>query len=533
MHRQNSNHLSSQGFQENSSASSSYFSVPTASMGNPNKQVQGHFLDPTSTSFVTSNVYDSAKSGRTSRQNSEDEPRPSAKGLHFGGLDTGLSIQSGRQNYYTGLPGYNSSAASRRGSIPPSRHDASQAAPRFVDDIPRQQNPHLGSTSSHRPNHSTQGSMYTSNGGSHGHKFTGSVDVGSLTGNFDKLSLARGNQDIYYHNQREPPYLNDEPADYEYTHQSNGNGINESWAEDTPYQASNTFSSEGLSPGPMALHEHQYRHNPYGAPYSNSPSNSDARRSQHSPYYSSVGTPSNYQQRAPSRGSQNGALASGQVLDRKLRSLQQEQQGYLPPQANSVQFRPPFPQHYDFHPQHALRMNPLAAYYHMPPMHNLLSPPIPRGPARDQDIGQHLRSALLEEFRSNSKTNKRYELKVRLCARHVTDLSNESQDIYNHVVEFSGDQHGSRFIQLKLETANSDEKDQVFREIHPNSIQLMTDVFGNYVIQKFFEHGNQSQKKILANQMRNHVLTLSLQMYGCRVVQKVGFAFLDSLSLGS
>lgn len=101
------------------------------------------------------------------------------------------------------------------------------------------------------------------------------------------------------------------------------------------------------------------------------------------------------------------------------------------------------------------------------------------------------------------------------------ELSNNRQDIYNHIVEFSGDQHGSRFIQLKLETANSDEKDQVFREIYPNSIQLMTDVFGNYVIQKFFEHGNQSQKKILAGQMRNHVLTLSLQMYGCRVVQKV------------
>ncbi len=99
-----------------------------------------------------------------------------------------------------------------------------------------------------------------------------------------------------------------------------------------------------------------------------------------------------------------------------------------------------------------------------------------------------------------------------------------SQDIFNHIVEFSGDQHGSRFIQQKLETANSDEKDQVFREIHLNSLQLMTDVFGNYVIQKFFEHGNQAQKKILANQMKNHILTLSLQMYGCRVVQKVGIA---------
>lgn len=127
---------------------------------------------------------------------------------------------------------------------------------------------------------------------------------------------------------------------------------------------------------------------------------------------------------------------------------------------------------------------------------------------------------MLEEFRSNNKTSKRYELKVAIDCLEV-DSANATQDIYNHVVEFSGDQHGSRFIQQKLETANSDEKDQVFREIQPNSIQLMTDVFGNYVIQKFFEHGNQPQKKILANQMKGRVLTLSLQMYGCRVVQKV------------
>lgn len=420
MHRQNSNHLSSQGYPENPSASSSYFSVPSASMGNPSKQVQGHFLDPTSTSFVASNVYDSANSSRPSRQNSEEEPRPTVKGLHFGGLDTGLSVQSGRQNYYTGLPGYNSSAASRSGSIPPSRQDPSQTAPGFVDEIPRRQNHHLGSTSSHRPNISTQGSMYTSNGGSHNHRFSAqssSADLGSLAGNFDKLSLARGNQNMFSHNQREPQYPTDDTAEYEYTHQFNGNGINESWAEDTAYHGNSTFPPEGLSPGPTVSHEHQYRHNPYGAPYSNSPSNSDARRSQHSPYYSSVGTPSSYQHRAPSRGSLNGAVASGQtaLLDRKLRGLQQEQQGYLPPQPNPLQFRQPFPQHFDFHPQHALRMNPLAAYYTMPPMHNLLNPPIPRGPARDQDIGQHLRSALLEEFRSNSKSNKRYELKVCIC----------------------------------------------------------------------------------------------------------------------
>ena len=92
---------------------------------------------------------------------------------------------------------------------------------------------------------------------------------------------------------------------------------------------------------------------------------------------------------------------------------------------------------------------------------------------------------------------------------------------FGHIVEFSGDQHGSRFIQSKLETANSDEKDQVFREVEPNAVQLMKDVFGNYVVQKFFEHGNQVQKKILGERMRGKMVELSMQVYACRVVQKV------------
>lgn len=124
--------------------------------------------------------------------------------------------------------------------------------------------------------------------------------------------------------------------------------------------------------------------------------------------------------------------------------------------------------------------------------------------AKEQDVGIGFRSALLEEFRNNSKYNKKYELK----------------DLHYHIVEFCGDQHGSRFIQTKLETANSDDKEQIFREIQPNALQLMTDVYGNYVIQKLFEHGNQVQKRVLAQQLKNHVMELSLQMYGCRVVQK-------------
>nr|CAN61602.1 hypothetical protein VITISV_024967 [Vitis vinifera] len=111
-------------------------------------------------------------------------------------------------------------------------------------------------------------------------------------------------------------------------------------------------------------------------------------------------------------------------------------------------------------------------------------------------------SSLLEEFKSNK--TKCFEL----------------SEIAGHVVEFSADQYGSRFIQQKLETATTEEKNMVYQEIIPQALSLMTDVFGNYVIQKFFEHGLVSQRRELAGKLYGHVLTLSLQMYGCRVIQK-------------
>ncbi|OMJ28909.1 Pumilio-like protein [Smittium culicis] len=113
-----------------------------------------------------------------------------------------------------------------------------------------------------------------------------------------------------------------------------------------------------------------------------------------------------------------------------------------------------------------------------------------------------VRSAILEEFRNNK--NRKYEL----------------HDIRGYIVEFSSDQHGSRFIQQMLESASLDDKSLVFNEIFPNSLSLMSDVFGNYVIQKFFDYGTPEQKNTLALKMKNNILTLSLQMYGCRVVQK-------------
>ena len=53
---------------------------------------------------------------------------------------------------------------------------------------------------------------------------------------------------------------------------------------------------------------------------------------------------------------------------------------------------------------------------------------------------------------------------------------------------YSGDQHGSRFIQQKLETASLEEKILVMNGVKPQSLALMKDVFGNYVIQKVNAH---------------------------------------------
>ncbi|KAJ7632638.1 armadillo-type protein [Roridomyces roridus] len=114
-----------------------------------------------------------------------------------------------------------------------------------------------------------------------------------------------------------------------------------------------------------------------------------------------------------------------------------------------------------------------------------------------------IRSPLLDEFRATK--GRTWELR----------------DIKGHIVEFSGDQYGSRFIQEKLDTATSEERQSVFEEIVPNStLQLIQDVFGNYVIQKLFEHGAQAQKTVLVQAMAGSVLYLSSNLYGCRVVQK-------------
>ena len=138
-----------------------------------------------------------------------------------------------------------------------------------------------------------------------------------------------------------------------------------------------------------------------------------------------------------------------------------------------------------------------------------LAPPPPISPRsltsshnRRRSPGESKRCQLLEDFRNN-----------RLSTLELHDLQ-------GHMVEFCKDQHGSRFIQQKLEHAPDAEKDFVFSEVLPAAYSLMTDVFGNYVIQKFFEYGSLQQKGVLVERLAGHVAALAVHTYGCRVVQK-------------
>lgn len=92
-------------------------------------------------------------------------------------------------------------------------------------------------------------------------------------------------------------------------------------------------------------------------------------------------------------------------------------------------------------------------------------------------------------------------------------------DIKGHIVGFCKDQNGSRFIQQRLEVADTSEKEQVMSEVRSCIRDLRDDVFGNYVVQKLFEKATEEIKNELTTTLFGEIRILSLKMYGCRVVQ--------------
>lgn len=127
-----------------------------------------------------------------------------------------------------------------------------------------------------------------------------------------------------------------------------------------------------------------------------------------------------------------------------------------------------------------------------------------RDGGRDREGANPGRDPLVDEFRNTFGKSRQWNL----------------HDLLGHVVAFCQDQHGSRFIQQRLEICNDDEKQLVFEEILLVANPLMTDVFGNYVLQKLFEYGTPEQCEQLGILLSGQAVNLAMQMYGCRVVQK-------------
>jgi mRNA-binding protein PUF3 len=504
----------------NDTSSSNYFAVPRttslsqAAVGKSTKPL----LDPTTMNFTSTRQVESLSNGFSNfgfgqadanlqRSETSTGPWSDAASVHSPS-DERRSVTA--SEYF----GPSSNAPSRSGSLPPSRHGEPVQYAQNAEPFQRfaQANPRQPSSFSHPNGRALQ-------------ERSGSIQSDSIQ-MLGRLSLEQDSDAAILSHRPSmsinglPPSFTPSGADSGYSRDNFTDAQPLTRIDDNNYSNSGAYTPDSYAPGHLNDPSVQFR--PVHFDSRSAPNGTGVRQS---PFYSHSHTPPVYDHLYPSRADQT--LSNGHniaLVQSKLAGYQQQQE------RRNMTSSGPFQQQ---HLHHIIAANNLAANHqrnpygysygvpngvHManlapnipiqvvPGMITMIEPP--KGPREhSHQQPESVMSKCLYEFKQNSKTNRRYELK----------------DIYDYIVEFSGDQHGSRFIQQKLETANSDEKERVFRELQGDSLQLMQDVFGNYVIQKFFEHGDQTQKRTLANRMKGNVVRLSMQMYGCRVVQKVSY----------
>lgn len=175
---------------------------------------------------------------------------------------------------------------------------------------------------------------------------------------------------------------------------------------------------------------------------------------------------------------------------------------------------------YNNHPYPMYTENPVTSTYvnseaYMPPRVNVAMVQHYQANSFGQGLGNSYRN------QSQPSTYKDAWLNHFVNSLKGHDKKQTLSDVFGHVVVASGDQEASRFIQSKLSTAKSDEKERIFDEIGPNMIRLMKDIYGNYVMQKLIEHGSQAQKARVVEAVKGQIADLSKNTYGCRVVQKI------------
>lgn len=467
-------------------------------------------LDPTSLNFTSSRRMDPLNTNNFSSFgfNQPDAPLWHDAASVHSPTDDRRSVANSE---YIGPP---SATPSRSGSLPPSRHgnepfqfgQPTDSSARYAQ--PGQRQTSSFSVANHRVFQERSGSIQSE-----------SLNLGQLSLDHDPVSGTMSHRPSMSINGFAPGFtstLNDAPLardsyDSQAFERSNGYGQSGTYTPDSFTNGNGHAASTNTLFRPVQFDSHS------------APNGTGAHQS---PLHTHSSTPPMFDHLYPSRSEHPFSLNSNNIalVNQRLAGHKMQQQDH---RRNHI---------YQNQQMHPLQLQQLLAANHLqasqlrnqypynqmqtppaitlpngihsmpPPLHGVIPLEAPRAP-RDHSNTPDLAamSSTLYNFKNASKLNKKFELK----------------DIYGNVVEFSGDQHGSRFIQQKLEGANSDEKEKIFREIQENCLQLMQDVFGNYVIQKFFEHGDQTQKKFLAKRMMGNILQLSNGMYGCRVVQKV------------
>jgi mRNA-binding protein PUF3 len=495
----------SQHFSDNSS--STFFPISRQSAVGQSLVAQSTkpLLDPTSTNFTSARRIDThtangfanfgfGQADASSRPDASAGSWPDAASVHSPTDDRRSIVHS---EYF----GPSSTTASRNGSLPPSRHGNEPI--------------HFGQTTDvyqrYAQSGQRQNASFSFANGRGSQERSGSIQS-DIMPKYSRFGFEH-DPDAGTMSHRPSISINNRFGS-NYSPAVNGSSLaGDTYVDDGSYTNTGSFTPNMNNYGSGQVWEvdNLFRPVNFDSHSRSAPNGTGVRQS---PHYSSAQTPANYDHLYPS-GKIEQTLANSNnlaVVQHKLQGyqIQQERRNYLQPAQHypyPFQFQQYMAANNERNYQLAYSMSN-AMQIHIPPnmlssVPGYLSIEPPKGPRNDAALSTM--SQELSTFRNDIKNSRRIDL----------------HQIYGHIVEFSGDQHGSRFIQGKLESANSDEKDKVFRELQEDCLQLMLDTFGNYVIQKFFEHGDQVQKRILATRMKGHIMTLSNNMYGCRVVQKV------------
>jgi mRNA-binding protein PUF3 len=292
-------------------------------------------------------------------------------------------------------------SASRDGSMPPSRASDSGLSGSGLSF--GNGNPTFGGSASHTPRSSINGHQQRASfSGLPGSRFMDiSNSEAELRDKFASLGFSANGEPT---NGSQSRHYSPGPT-FTQTYQSQPNGST-MWNEAGSVKGQQHFDNHASHNfGEQSYMNKGHRFSEKG---SISPAGSDHHRGLNSPkYYPSTATPPTGSAQLYRPGSRGPRAQPGPAeVDRRLQTVQYQYMYNAPFQG---QFPP---QPYEYVAPSFRQANVPYGYTAVPMAQYSQAQSIPTRPAKEQDVGVGVRSALLEDFRSNSKSTKRYDLKV-------------------------------------------------------------------------------------------------------------------------